>query len=270
MAGDERLPDRQRRERPHATIAPQRSRGRVPPHNLQAEESVLGAMLLSRDAIGAVGEPGLRSDDFYKPGPPAHLRRRSARCTRVGQPVDAVTVADELRRAGLLDEVGGVEALHELQNATPAISNAAPLRPDRPGHALLRRLIGVAGEIAEIAYGEPDDVTKALDEAESKVFEVAERPGHRLDPADSASCSSEAIDRLEETYERGDTITGVGHRLPRPRRAAVGPAAEHAEHRRRPPGDGQDRVRPRAWRPTSPSTAGSRCSCSRSRWATSS
>ena len=84
-------------------------------------------------------------------GPPAHLRRRSARCTRPGEPVDTVTVADELRRAGLLDEIGGAETLHELQNATPAISNAGHYAKIVQDTALLRRLIGVAGEIAEIA-----------------------------------------------------------------------------------------------------------------------
>ena len=183
------------------------SSGRVPPHNLEAEESVLGAVLLSRDAIGAVSEQGLRPEDFYRPGH-QHIFDAVRALYSSGAPVDTVTVADELRRAGLLDQVGGTEALHALQNATPAISNAAHYARIVQDTALLRSLIHVAGDIAEIAFGGPDDVTKAVDEAESKVFKVAEQ---RV--TDSTLLLSESIkgvmDRLEETFARGDIITGT-------------------------------------------------------------
>ena len=179
----------------------------MPPHNLQAEESVLGALLLSRDAIGAVSEQGLRPDDFYKPGH-QHVFDAVRALYSTGAPADTITVADELRKVGLLDQIGGVEALHALQNATPAISNAAHYARIVQDTALLRRLIHVAGDIAELAYGEPDDVTKAVDEAESKVFKVAEE---RI--TDSTQLLSESIkgvmDRLEETFARGDIITGT-------------------------------------------------------------
>src|SRR5215218_8264590 len=101
-----------------------RGDGRVPPHNLSAEESLLGALLLSRDAVGAAAELGLSVGDFYKP---AHQYIYDAvrGLNGSGEPVDAVTVADELRKAGLLDEIGGAEFLLELQNATPAISNVS-------------------------------------------------------------------------------------------------------------------------------------------------
>jgi replicative DNA helicase len=185
----------------------QRGGGRVPPHNLAAEESVLGALLLSREAIGAVSEQGLRPDEFYKPGH-QHIFDAIRALYSSGAPVDTITVADELRRAGLLDQVGGTEALHALQNATPAISNAAHYARIVQDTAMLRRLIHVAGDIAELAYGEPDDVTKAVDEAESRVFKVAEE---RV--ADSTQLLSESIkgvmDRLEETFARGDIITGT-------------------------------------------------------------
>ena len=79
---------------------------RVPPHNLDAEESVLGALLLSRDAINAVAEIGLMSGDFYKPAH-QHIYDAVRALTASGQPADVVTVANELRRVGLLDELGG-------------------------------------------------------------------------------------------------------------------------------------------------------------------
>ncbi len=102
------------------------------PHNIDAEESVLGAMLLSREAIGIVSEMGLNPADFYRPAN-RHIFDAIRALYSSAAPADTVTVADELRRAGLLDEVGGPAALHELQNATPAISSAGPLREDRPG-----------------------------------------------------------------------------------------------------------------------------------------
>jgi replicative DNA helicase len=186
---------------------PARGDGRVPPHNLQAEESVLGALLLSRDAIGQVSEQGLQPSDFYRPAH-QHVYDAIRALYSSGAPVDTVTVADELRRAGLLDEIGGTEALHELQNATPAISSAGHYARIVQDTAMLRRLIYVAGDIAELAYGEPDDVTKAIDEAESKVFQIAEQ---RVTDSTRQleELLAEAMDRLQETFDRGDTITGV-------------------------------------------------------------
>jgi len=180
---------------------------RVPPHNLEAEESLLGALLLSRDTVGEVAEMGLVPGDFYKPGH-QHIYDAIRALTAGGQPVDVVTVGDELRRMGLLDGIGGTAALLDLQNATPAVSNAGRYSRIVQDTALLRRLIGVASQIAEIAYDEPDDVTKALDEAEARIFDVAER---RV--TDSTRSLSELLsltmDQLQVTFERGSAITGT-------------------------------------------------------------
>ena len=186
---------------------PRRSDSRVPPHNLDAEESLLGALLLSRDVVDQIGELGVGIDHFYKPAH-QHIYAAIRGLMANGQPVDAVTVADELRRNGLLDEIGGPQTLLELQNATPAISNASRYAKIVQDTAMLRKLIGVASEIAEIGYLEPDDVTKALDEAETKVFEIAET---RI--VDTTMSLSDllplAMDKLQETFERGDIITGT-------------------------------------------------------------
>lgn len=186
---------------------PRRIEARIPPHNLHAEESLLGALLLSRDVVGQVAELGLQVEHFYKPAH-QHIYTAIRGLMANGHAIDIVTVSDELRRNGLLDDIGGAQALNELQNATPAISNAGRYAKIVQDTAVLRKLISVAGEITELAYMEPDDVTKALDEAETKVFEVAEdrvvdstRPLSDLLPI--------AMDRLQETFERGDTITGV-------------------------------------------------------------
>ena len=182
------------------------SPGRVPPHDLQAEESVLGAMLLSRDAISVASEM-LSPDDFYKPAH-AHIFDAVCSLTAAGEPADPVTVADELRRAGVLDAIGGVATLVALQTNTPATSNAQHYARIVEEHALLRRLIGVSNEIADAAYDLPEDVVKTVDWAESRVFEVAQRrvtdslaPIHDLLDAN--------LDHLENLYARGDAITGI-------------------------------------------------------------
>ena len=191
------------RERPQLT----RPRPeRVPPHDLQAEESLLGAMLLSRDAISAAVET-CRPEDFYRP---AHAHIFDAICSLYaqGEPADPVTVADELRRADLLEAAGGPGNLVALQANTPAIANAAHYARIVQEHALLRRLIGVASEIAEMGYALPEDVVATLDKAEAMVFDVAERRvTDSLKPVRELLAAS--LDHLEALYNRGDSITGV-------------------------------------------------------------
>lgn len=180
--------------------------GRVPPHNLDAEKSLLGAMLLSRDAIAAAMET-CGSEDFYKPAH-GHIFDAINVLYNQGEPADPVTVADELSRAGLLDSVGGLASLVALQADTPATTNAARYARIVEEHALLRRLISVAGEIAEMGYSVPDDVATALDHAESLVFNVAERRvTDSLKPLTELLYAS--MDRLEQLFDRGETITGV-------------------------------------------------------------
>ena len=179
---------------------------RVPPHNLQAEESLLGAMLLSKDAIAAATEI-CTAEDFYKPSH-GHIFDAITTLYGQGEPADPVTVADELGRADLLEAVGGPAALSELQANTPAISNASHYARIIEEHALLRRLIGVAGEIAELGYSVPDDIGATIDRAESMVFDLSQ---HRVADtmADIHALLGLSMDRLEALYERGEAITGT-------------------------------------------------------------
>jgi replicative DNA helicase len=189
-------------------LSPRGSAGgrRVPPHDLHAEESLLGAMMLEPEAIASAAGV-LRADDFYKPAH-SHIFDAIHALYATGQPVDAVTVADELRRNGLLETVGGVQVLLDIMASTPATTSAGGYARIIEEFALLRRLIGVAGEIAEIGYGMPEDVTKALDRAEAMVYDVNQR---RV--TDTTSKIEDLLglnlDRLEQLYGRGDAITGV-------------------------------------------------------------
>ena len=193
-------------ERPPGTGRGPAQALRVPPHNLAAEESLLGAMLLSKDAIATAVEL-VDADDFYKPAH-GHIFEAVASLFSAGEPVDPVTVAEELNRADLLEGVGGPATLVSLQANTPATSNAARYAKIVEEHALLRRLIRVANDIAELGYELPEDVTKAVDLAESMVFQVAER---RVTDsiAPIRDLLGGTLDRLEQLYERGDALTGV-------------------------------------------------------------
>ncbi len=179
---------------------------RVPPQDLPAEESLLGAMLLSRDAIASAVER-CKASDFYRP---AHGHIFDAICSLYaqGEPADPVTVSDELKRADLLEAVGGPGNLVALQANTPAIANAARYARIVEEHALLRRLIAVAGEIAEMGYSLPDDVVSTLDRAEAMVFDIVERRvTDSLKPLRELLTAT--LDHLEALYNRGDAITGV-------------------------------------------------------------
>ena len=163
-------------------------------------------MLLSPAAIADAAEV-CSADDFYKPAH-GHIFDAITSLYGRGEPADPVTVADELHRADLLDAIGGPAELLALQANTPAISNAPRYARIVEEMALLRRLIGVAGEIAELGYDVPEDVATVVDRAETLVFEVAQRritdtlrPLHDL--------LSASLDRLETLFEQGESITGV-------------------------------------------------------------
>ncbi len=179
---------------------------RVPPHNLEAEESLLGAMLLSSHAIADSIEL-VSAEQFYRPAH-AHVYDAVAALYAAGDPVDPVTVAVELERAGVAETVGGLEGLHRLQMNTPASSNAAKYASIVRERFMLRKLIRVASEIAEIGYSQPNDAAAAIDEAENKVFQISE--GH-----DNESMSrikdllAETLEQLIARNEAGKGIVGT-------------------------------------------------------------
>jgi replicative DNA helicase len=189
----------------HPTVAPL-SGARVPPHDLDAEESLLGAMLLSADAVVAAIEI-CSSADFYKPAH-GHIFSAVVALFERGEPVDAVTVADELRRAGALEQIGDPTMLVGLQANTPSFANAAHYARIVEEHALLRRMITVAGEMAELGYSVPEDVAAAVDEAERMVFDLAER--RTADTVASLrNLIGPSLDRIEELSHRSGKITGI-------------------------------------------------------------
>jgi len=168
---------------------------RVPPHNLDAEESVLGSMMLSPEAIADVVEV-VRPEDFYRSANGKifdTLRQLYAR----GDPVDAITAVEELRRRGILEDVGGHLYIHELVEQVPTPSAAGSYARIVAQHALLRRLIQAAAEIMEIGYSDPEDPEKAADEAEQRIYEVA-----RHDDKEQVASLRELVDQAMTDLER--------------------------------------------------------------------
>jgi replicative DNA helicase len=179
---------------------------KVPPHNLEAEESLLGAMLISKEAIAEAWDH-VHAEDFYKPSH-AMVFEAIARLWSKGEPVDVVTVADELARQGLLEQVGGHVALARMSASTPAISSAKRYARIVAEYATLRRLIEVGYEVAELGYEGVDDAGVAVDRAEELIFELGKR--HMADTLSPiAELLQESYDHVQSLHERGEVVTGV-------------------------------------------------------------
>ncbi|MGD0075855.1 MAG: replicative DNA helicase [Candidatus Binataceae bacterium] len=179
---------------------------RVPPQNLEAEESVLGAILLENEAINQTLEI-LTADDFYRE---AHrvLFRAMADLSDHNQPVDAITLTDALRAKGKLEEVGGPAYIAELAMRVPTAANVAHYARIVREKAVLRSLASVATEIASAAYDGQPNVDEFLDEAEHRVFEISER---RIKPSfhSMQELTRDSLKLIEKLYERKELVTGV-------------------------------------------------------------
>ncbi len=155
--------------------APSEDYGRQPPQDLAAEQSVLGGMLLSKDAIADVLER-LRPSDFYRP---AHQNVYDAILDLYGrgEPADAVTVAAELDRRGLLRRIGGAPYLHTLISTVPTAANAGYYAGIVAEKALLRRLVEAGTRVVQYGYAgaEGADVAEVVDRAQAEMYEVTER-----------------------------------------------------------------------------------------------
>jgi replicative DNA helicase len=180
--------------------------GRVPPHSIEAEESLLGAMLLSKDAIASALER-VTAEDFYKANH-SHLFTAIRVLYGRGEPVDPVTVADELRRSDLLEPLGGKRAILRIQAGTPAAANAAHYARLVEEHSIRRRLVTVGSEVVELAFDGQDDMDGTLDYAESLVFGVAKR--RQTDTChDSHEGLRDVLEAAEARFENGDGMHGI-------------------------------------------------------------
>jgi replicative DNA helicase len=178
----------------------------VPPQNLDAEESVLGAMMLSPGAIGAVSEI-LDAADFYRDSHSKTYRAALALYAR-GEPVDAITLVDELEQRGELEDVGGRSRVHELAALVPASANAGHYARIVREMATLRGLINAGSEVSRLGWERPGDAPDLVDRAEQIVFELSQS---RVSTEFShiEALLKESFERITQLYEAGEEITGV-------------------------------------------------------------
>jgi replicative DNA helicase len=176
------------------------------PHSIEAEESVLGAVLLSADAANIALEK-LHAEDFYRP---AHQQIFEAirGLFDANEPIDAVTVSEILRRDGSLERMGGVDFLTRLLDTVPTTSNIEYYAGIVEEHALRRRLMQVGGKIGSLATELQEPIADVLDRSEQEVFLVSERRiGGGLAPIDPLL--GPAIEKAEELQRIGSEITGI-------------------------------------------------------------
>lgn len=179
---------------------------RIPPHNIEAEESILGAMMISQDAIAVAGEV-LNEDDFYRN---AHRKiYNSIKNLYVrGEAADPITVVEELKKMNILEEVGGRAYIHTLVSNVPLAANARHYSTIVAQNATLRRLIEAATKIATMGYEVPEDLEKTIDTAEQLIFSVSKR---RLkgDFTILKDLLTEGFEQIEKLHEKGSQITGL-------------------------------------------------------------
>ena len=190
------------------TLMDQGSRvsARVPPYSAEAEESVLGSILLSSDAANEVLDR-LSPEDFYVPAHQA-IYEAIGRLYNDNQPIDAVTVSDVLRRAEELDKVGGVNYLTRILDAVPTAANINYYADVVEEHGLRRRMLRVSAEIGDLALQIDEEISTVLDTAEQKMLAVAEkRVGEGLEPL--GELFKGTLEDLEALESKGSELTGV-------------------------------------------------------------
>jgi replicative DNA helicase len=179
---------------------------RVPPHDLEAEKAVIGAMLVSEMAVAAVAER-LTPEDFYSE---VHriIYGALTRLYSRGDPIDQLTLTNELRTVGEFEKVGGRAYVFQIVESVPTAANAGRYADIVRGKALLREIIDVGSRITEDAFGEPEDVSKALDGAEQLIYGVSNRTlREHLSPV--SELAPGALEMIQRLYEAEGEVTGV-------------------------------------------------------------
>ena len=179
---------------------------RLPPQNVEAEQSVLGSLLIDRDAVIKIA-PFLRPEDFYREvhgqiyGAVLDLHERR-------EPADLVTLSDELERRGKLEAVGGAAYLTSLINSVPTSIHVEHYAHIVERTAVLRRLIEAAGKIAALAYEEAEEVDVVIDRAEQILFEISQKRTTRgLTPI--KRILTDYYDRIEYLHQHKDEMVGL-------------------------------------------------------------
>ncbi|MGB9883424.1 MAG: replicative DNA helicase, partial [Microgenomates group bacterium] len=179
---------------------------KVPPHDLEAERSVLGAILIDSAAINLVAE-FLKPEYFYTPEH-QEIFKAMLSLFEKQQPVDVVTLQDELKKNNSLKKIGGKTYLADLINTVPTSANIENYAMIVRNHFVRRRLIDLSSRMVEKSFDDKGDVKKLLDEAEEEIFALSQQHLHR-DFVELKDILAESFERLEEFMKKGTHLRGV-------------------------------------------------------------
>lgn len=179
---------------------------RVPPHSIEAEQSVLGALMLDKEAVIRVADI-LRKEDFYKD---AHgiIYQAMLDLYEEREPIDVLSVSNKLEEKKLLDVVGGSGYLASLVSQTPSAQNILHYARLTQKKSTLRKLIAVANQIGELGYKESENLQDILDEAEQKLFKISQKY-IKKEFVPIKSVLEEAFNRIDELHKSGHDLRGV-------------------------------------------------------------
>lgn len=179
---------------------------RIPPHSVEAEQSVLGSILLDKEAMISVSET-LMPEDFYKE---AHkvIYESMLKLYNSQSEIDLITLTDELRDQGYLDDIGGIAYITSLSTIVPTTSNIKYYINIVKEKSISRQLISAANDIINLGYDSTSKVEDILENAEKKIFDISqERTTNDFQPINQVI--SEALSMLEKLYEEKNDVTGL-------------------------------------------------------------
>jgi len=174
----------------------QKLEGRLPPQNIEAEQSVLGSLMLDKEAIIRIADI-LKSDDFYR-GIHSNIYQVMLELFEKNEPIDLLSLTNRLEEKKQLEEIGGVSYLTDLVNLVPTAAHVAHYAKIVKHKKVLRDLIETSGQITQLSYQEPEDVENLVDTAEQKIFSISQQ-----------SIGQKFLlvkDTLEEAFERIDKL----------------------------------------------------------------
>ncbi|MCX7923020.1 MAG: replicative DNA helicase [Clostridia bacterium] len=180
--------------------------GRIPPQNIEAEQSVVGSMLLDKEVIPSITEI-LKSEDFYREDH-REIFEAIIDLFDKAKPIDLITVSEQLKLRGTLDSIGGLEYLTNIATAVPTTANARHYAKIVEEKALLRRLIKASSDIINMGYEAADEVSYILDKAEKGIFDILQKRNTQgFSPIRDVLIDT--FNRLEELYNSKGNITGI-------------------------------------------------------------
>lgn len=179
---------------------------RMPPHSIDAEESVLGSLMLDKDAVTRIAD-FLKAEDFYR-DTHATIYDCMVELYENREPIDVLSVSNRLEEQSKLDSIGGAASLAALLNAVPSAANVVHYAKLVQKKATLRRLIAAGTDIAEMGYDESEDVEQKLDEAEQRIFKVSQKVV-KQDFVSIRPILENAFERIDQLHKSDSAFRGV-------------------------------------------------------------